>query len=149
MGPPQKTMNEEMISKWRLIDHTADIRMQIFGKDFGDLLINGAVGMTSLLGSPTNEGVHDRVIIELEAGDREELLVDWLREILFYYNVRGFCFISALFHGLSHTGLRSQVTGLVYEAPFEPENDIKAVTYHGVEINETIEGLEAKVVFDI
>lgn len=142
-------MDQETGLKWRLIEHTADIRMQIFGKDLGDLLINAAKGLTSLLGEPANKGPKDRVIIELEASDREELLIDWLREILFYNNVRGFCFASAIFQRLSPTGLRSQVTGLIIKKPYEPETDIKAVTYHGVEVNETIEGLEAKVVFDI
>jgi SHS2 domain-containing protein len=139
--------------KWRLIEHTADIRLQVFGLDLKDLLINGAMGLTSLLGGGGQEQTDEvktiKETLEMESNDREELLVDWLRELLFLNEVRGFCFREARFEYVSDTGLKAGLLGVEKTENMIPEAHIKAVTYHGLEINGHGSGLEAKVVLDI
>jgi SHS2 domain-containing protein len=139
----------EQQADWRLIDHTADIRIQIWGRDLPDLFNNAAKGLTSLLGGAPEGGPEIEEIIELESGDIEELLVDWLREILYRNEALDFCFMRSLFERVEGTSLRAGVIGTWKTEDIVPEQDIKAVTYHGVNVTETEWGFEAKVVLDI
>ena len=80
---------------WTLLEHTADIRMAVHGSSMRELFINAAQGFTNLL-APESRGLSDTdLTLRLEADSIEELLVDWLRELLFHHETRGFILVSA------------------------------------------------------
>jgi SHS2 domain-containing protein len=129
------------------IEHTADRALRLWAPDFESLLILAARGMARILLGSTPQGPTPvRKRISLEAFDRESLLVAFLQELLYSAESDRVLFpkleierltdqaIVATAHGI-------QVPGLATE--------IKAVTYHGLEIVETERGVEAVVVFDV
>lgn len=129
------------------VEHTADWALRIRGATLKELLINAARGMNSLLVSPhapirTEIEEH----IELEAGDAESLLVDWLSELAYWAEVEGIIFGEFNIYRITPTHLKAVVRG-----GYAPnlQKHIKAVTYHNLHIIETNEGLEATVVFDV
>jgi SHS2 domain-containing protein len=134
---------------WTLLDHTADIRMAVHGSSVGELFLNAARGFTSLL-TRESRGLPDTHLgLHLEADSIEELLVDWLRELLFHHETRGFIFVSAYIEELSDTTLRAKLAGRTRGPEEEPEIEIKAVTYHRISIQKNDTGYDVTIVFDI
>ncbi len=134
---------------WTLLDHTADIRMAVHGSSVGELFLNAARGFTSLL-TRESRGLPDTDLeFRLEADNIEELLVDWLRELLFHHETRGFILVSADIEELSDTTLRAKLAGRTRGPEEEPEIEIKAVTYHRISIHKNDTGYDVTIVFDI
>ncbi len=134
---------------WRLLEHTADIRMAVNGASLKELFLNAARGFTNLL-APGNRGIPDiELELSLEADNVEELLVDWLRELLFHHQTRGFILVSADIAELSDTTLMAKLAGRTRGSEEEPEIEIKAVTYHGLSVQKNDTGYAVTIVFDI
>ena len=129
------------------IEHTADWALRVRGQDLPELLTNAARGMVSLVVSesaaiPTDVEQH----LDIEAIDAEGLLVDWLSELAYWAEAELLIFHQFDLQNVTPTSLEATVRG--GHAP-ELKKQIKAVTYHNLEIVETENGLEATVVFDV
>jgi SHS2 domain-containing protein len=138
-----------MTEKYRFIDHTADIRMEVFGRDLRELFVHAALGFTEAVSGqaePTGSVVFS---LNIEADGVEELLIDWLRELLFRKETQGFIFREAHIHELTERLITAEVIGGVADPDIYPEMEIKAVTYHGLKVEKTDSGYRAAIVFDI
>jgi SHS2 domain-containing protein len=127
------------------IEHTADCELHIWAPDMQGLLIQAARGMYEITGTRLAGNdlfTHD---FEILNQDRESLLVDFLSELLFLAEDQhlGFDNYQIL---VNQSTWRFVVEG---GKIFEQSKVIKAVTYHGIKIQETDEGLEVNIVFDI
>lgn len=128
------------------LEHTADWALRVRGQDFQTLLQNAALGMISLMGAVAKSDPGSQRWIELEAQDRESLLVTWLEELLFEMETRNVIVEVEDINLVSDTRLQARVV----ERPIaEMQKEIKAVTYHGLTISESAAGFEATVVFDV
>ena len=138
-----------MAEKWKLIDHTADVRLEANGADLADLFVNAAAGLTAVVMPDVSISPDEELSVSVEGEDDEELLVAWLREILFRLNVDGFMLAHVKNITLTDDRCEALILGRRRKPDEEPEMEIKAVTYHGLSIDETPDGLVARVVFDI
>jgi SHS2 domain-containing protein len=134
---------------WSFLDHTADIRMEVHGTTLEEIFLNAARGFTSLLARESSAFPSIRFEVRLEADNIEDLLVDWLRELIFYHQTQGFIFSSADIGELSGTRLTAELAGRTLGPEEEPEIEIKAVTYHGLSVQKSNAGYAATIVFDI
>ncbi|MGD2206527.1 MAG: riboflavin biosynthesis protein RibF, partial [Anaerolineae bacterium] len=77
--------------RYRELEHTADLALEVWGAELPDLFAGAAEGMYSLMGDVGGEGleVTEWHEISLEASDLEILLVDWLNELLFLAETEG------------------------------------------------------------
>ena len=129
------------------IEHTADRALRICGSSLGELLLNAARGMNSLMAAkhvPCSE--HQEKFVALEAMDAESLLVDWLSELAYWAEREMRIFHEFKIESVSPTHLRVLMYGT---RATQLENKIKAVTYHNLEVVQTENGLTATVVFDV
>ena len=135
---------------WIFLDHTADIRMEVRGKTMEELFSNAARGLTSILASQSTGDADTEIAVNLTGGDYEELLVDWLREILFQNEARDFVVLDPHITRLSETGIEARLSGRSMQPGEErPDHEVKGVTYHGLSLEETDDGYRARIVFDI
>jgi SHS2 domain-containing protein len=134
---------------WELLDHTADIRMEVRGKTLEELFLNAAEGLVSLLAPNAEAATDTELDVVLDSDDAENLLVDWLREILFYSETRDFVPVQTEVMELSNRVMKARLVGGVKLSGEEPVAEIKGVTYHGLSITKTGRGYTAKIVFDI
>ena len=131
---------------FEFLDHPGDLKLRAWGGDLEKLFANAAGGMmTVLFGS----GIADQrprwtETIEIEATDREALLVDWLSELLYRATSEYHAYIGFRMHELTETKLKATVAAAAVEAV----EDIKAVTHHELSVRECEGGWEATVVFD-
>jgi SHS2 domain-containing protein len=128
------------------VDHTADWALRVRGRNLAQLLASAAQGMLELVGATPRAGETSRRKVRLEAADREALLVTWLEELLFPMELHGITYTAIDVQAADDTSLVAEVV----EAPSAPlRKHIKAVTYHNLKIDETADGLEATLVFDV
>jgi SHS2 domain-containing protein len=128
------------------IEHTADVSLHIQSEDLAGLFRSAASAMLSLMGMSTDKEGEKTRTIEVEGIDQEDLLVAWLQELLYLMERHGVGFGKMDIVAVSETHLAAiteEIPGMV------PSKEIKAVTYHDLEIKETERGLEVTVVFDV
>ena len=128
--------------------HTADIGLRMWAPDGATLFAGAARAMFGLIyetlaAPPTEEG-HQ---VSLVASDPETLLIDWLNELLFLFEVDGLAYTEALMDRWEPTQMAATVRG---QRPTEPPIvHIKAATYHQIRVRPVADGWEAQVFFDI
>jgi SHS2 domain-containing protein len=138
-----------VVKDFELIEHTADVGIVAYGADVKEAFANAARGMFSLIveaGSVRETAHRD---IEVTAPDEESLLVTWLNELIYLFDVENVLFSRFEIIELDATRLKARAYG-------EPVDDtrhmlktgIKAATYHMVEVDRS-KGGRVQVLFDI
>jgi protein archease len=135
--------------RWKFLEHTADVRMEAHGATMEELFLNAARGFTSLLASDAHIVSAAEFELHLEAGEPEELLVNWLRELLFLHETSGFVFSEAGVLEITPKSLRAKIKGGTRSSDDEKDMEVKGVTYHGISVEKTDSGYSARIVFDI
>lgn len=130
---------------YREIEHTADWALEVWGSDRESLFRQAALGMYHLSGTRLEEAPRETKVIELEADDSESLLVSFLTELLFLGEQEGIGFDSFDLD-FRENSLRATVKGSLISSQ---DKEIKAVTYHHINIQEGIRGFEVTIVFDV
>jgi len=121
--------------------------LRIYGSNLGDLFLNAAQGLNSLMvARPISGSEHQEKLVALEAMDTESLLVDWLSELAYWAEIEMLVFHEFRIKSVSPTHLRARIRGTQVT---QLEKHIKAVTYHNLQIIQTEKGLIATVVFDV
>ena len=87
--------------------------------------------------------------VRLEGRDRVYLLFDWLHELLVTFETRRLV-LSEFRVRVSDTGLAAEVRG----EELDPDrhrllHEVKAITYHGLKLEQTAAGWQAEVIVDI
>jgi SHS2 domain-containing protein len=128
------------------LDHTADWALRLQGKDMGELCLHGALGMLAACGARAGPGPTSERRVSLQAGSREILLVRWLQEVLYVLEVHHFLPQRMDIQVSKDLALSARWQEVPLAGIDKP---IKAVTYSGLAVQETKDGLEATVVFDV
>jgi SHS2 domain-containing protein len=132
-------------------DHTADIGVHIYGATLPELFRNAAQAMYEVMGKLAKAESGKRKEIKLEATTLEDLLHDWLTELLYDFAAH-----QVLYDRLDMTEVTPQrvvatlTGGVVDFARSKPRSEIKAVTYHQLRVEQTKNGRwQATVIFDV
>ena len=130
------------------IDHTADIGIVAYGVELKEAFVNAAYAMFTLIADL--EGVKQTVCheIEVQAEDQESLLVRWLNELLYLFDVERIIFSGFEVTDFSDTHLKARGYGEPLDRTRHSlKAGVKAATYHMLEI-ERDDGYKAQVIFD-
>jgi SHS2 domain-containing protein len=135
-----------MSKRFEEIEHTADVALRVWGRDLTELFVNAAHGLAWLVADPGTVQPEKTVTIKLNAYDTETLLVSWLGELL-YLNERD-DMVYTVFDLKEVTS--THLLGTAEGGPaVETRHHIKAVTFHEMDVQQTENGLETVVVFDV
>ncbi len=134
---------------YSLLDHTADLKIRVFGKDLAGLFENAGLALFDLM-IETDSLATDERTIRVSGDDPADLLVNFLRELLFLWTGEEKVVTMIIVTTLSEAAVVARVT----IDPYSPERhhvirEIKAVTYHQIEVRPTKKGWQATVVLDI
>jgi SHS2 domain-containing protein len=135
-----------------MFDHTADLGVEVFGRTKKDLFAHAAWALTDIMmdrrESKSVQGRKKQITVE--GADIADLLVNYLRELLYLFNgdhlVIQTCDI-----------LACSKHRLVAKLEMEPYNkkkhtikaELKAVTYHGLSVEKEKTGWKARIIFDV
>jgi len=138
MNVPESGFNE--------IEHTADWALQVWGPDLPALFVQAAKGMNALAEVKLEEGERIEHTFSFDAPVIEGLLVKFLEEILFCGEMDALGFDEFDISIGNGYHLEAKVLG----APIASlDKEIKAVTFHNMDITETESGYEVVIVFDV
>jgi SHS2 domain-containing protein len=135
--------------RWKLLEHTADIRLEVYGATLEGLFINAALGLSNIILPKAELTPQTELEIKVEADSAEELLVNWLRELLFLNQTRKLIMTHAQIIVFTETNLLAKVSFADNPPDVESSFEIKGVTYHGLSIIKNSDGYSARIVFDI
>ena len=136
--------------RYKLIDHTADLGIHVFGTDPVELFTNAAFATFDMLTEIDSLESLKTTDLKVIGDDWADLMVNWLRELLYFWNGKELLVKKVQILDLSENELSANVT----LDPFDPDRheikiEIKAVTYHQIQVSEGPKGWEAKIIFDI
>ena len=135
---------------YELIDHTADIGIRVNEPSIKDLFQTAAHAMYDQVTDRSKlKGMYIKEI-HVKGMDRPDLLINWLRELLWCWTID-----SQLVKQIKITEMYDdQIRANFFYDEFDPVQheilkDVKAVTYHGISVDETDTGWEATIIFDV
>ena len=139
-----------MDRRFEVTDHTADIGVTAYGKDLAELMANAACGMLSLIVEPHTVNCTLTAKIELEERDDVTLLVEWLNTLLYELDVNRLLFgeFDIVMSG------ETKLSAICRGEKFDPDKhrlirEVKAATYHNLDIT-MVKGIySAAIIFDI
>jgi len=132
------------------IPHTADIGFKVWGDSLEELFSNAARAMTDCM-VQIDDGVPTQtVFVQLKAESLEELLVQWLSEVLYHFETDGLLGLG--FHVLQcqMKDFKATIHGIGWDPKqFPLKTQIKAVTFHEMKIEKQNNRYEAQVILDV
>ena len=137
------------MEKFKFLKHTADAKVQAFGKNLEEAFENVAIAMFSLMAEPEKIEAKIEKKISVEGKDRKSLLYNWLEELLFLLDSEGFLLSKIKNIKISDNKLEAVVAGDVVSEKYKTHGEVKAVTYNEMEIKEEKDKVTVQVVFDL
>ncbi|MCC6126352.1 MAG: archease [Pirellulales bacterium] len=133
-----------------IFEHTADIGLRIRAKDLESLFAEaGKALFSAIVVNPEQVRPVKEVQFAVKGTDYEELLHDWLAELLFTFHAARMVFADFTIHfhedGITAVGRGEPLDFLRHEIDAE----IKAITWHELKIEHVEDGLQAEIIVDI
>jgi len=139
-----------MKKAFEIINHTADVGIIAYGADVKELFSNSALALFSLI--TELESVEEKLHLDLEVSseDRDSLLVEWLNELIYLFDVKHILFNRFDIESLTHNELKATC----YGEGFDPmkhkiKTGVKAATYHMLRLDKNGGRYKAQIIFDI
>jgi SHS2 domain-containing protein len=138
-----------VVKRFEIIEHTADIGIAAYGNDLKKAFANAAYALFSLMVDLKDVGDTLCREVKITAESQEDLLVAWLNELLYIFEVEHVLFRRFRIGELTETRLRSRCYGeLIDPTRHKIKMGVKATTYHMLKI-ERKNGFRVQVLFDI
>ena len=132
---------------YKIIGHTADLRLKVSAKSKKELFKEALAGMAAILKEKPEGEEKISKEIELESPDQASHLVDFLNEVLYNAYSEKAIFTESEFEFFAETKLKAKISGYKIKEGFD--EDIKAATYHEAEIKKENEDFKVTLIFDI
>ena len=135
---------------YEFFDHTADLGLRVLAPDLDGLFQQAAEGLFAVIVEPDLPTASaERLEFSVEGQRLDHLLVDWLSELLYVFESRRLL--------LAGFEVRVDPLGLKASARAQPLDvtrhrllhEVKAVTYHGLRVEQTEDGWLAELILDI
>jgi len=135
---------------FEIIDHTADVGIIAYGVDIKQLFSNAALALFSLITEPESitEKLHRG--LEISSEDRDNLLVEWLNELIYLFDAEHVLFNRFDIASLSNKRLKATCYGeKIDPLRHRIKIGVKAATYHMLKVDKDSNGYKAQIIFDI
>jgi SHS2 domain-containing protein len=135
---------------YELLDHTGDLGIRVWAEDVTGIFQEAARALFAIITDLEKVEVHMDVEVAVEGLGQEELLVAWLNELLYLYEVENLLFCDFVLTEIDERSVRGVAMGEeLDEGRHAIKTSIKAVTYHQLEIKEEDGRWQAQVILDI
>jgi|ERR1044071_5379717 SHS2 domain-containing protein len=135
---------------FEILEHPADIGFRAFGETLPELYASSAIALLSIAGDPSAASPRSEYPLKVESGDPESLMVDWLNEVLYWYDGKRIAFHEFRMGAVTSNAVDAMGLG----EPRDPERHrarliVKAVTYHQLKVEQRGGLWVAEVYLDI
>jgi protein archease len=135
---------------FEFFEHTADLGLRVRAADLDGLFAEAGRALFSAIVEDLGTVVaSQRLEIRIAGADKEYLLFDWLKTLLYHFDAEHLLF-SRFKAKVGGDGLEGAAWGEPMDpARHEPNHEVKAITYHGLKVENTAGGWLAEVIVDI
>ena len=135
---------------YETFDHTADLGLRIRSADLDTLFAEASEALFSVIVEDLGTVAPLRSVeVEIAGDDREYLLFDWLKALLYHFDA-GHLLFSRFEVRVRDDGLKATARGEPLDRTrHELNHEVKAITYHGLRVEPTADGWLAEVIVDI
>jgi SHS2 domain-containing protein len=138
------------LPRYLLLEHTSDIKVEIYGADLAELFTNAATCLFDLILDLGKVREIQSVPLSLESADLPELFLDWLRELLFLFSAHSLAVRRIHIDSVGPTKIQATVFGEEFDAERHGQRvEVKTPTYHEYRIDKTDKGYRVTVIFDV
>jgi SHS2 domain-containing protein len=138
------------MKRFEVLDHTADIGIIVYGEDLETLFENAGEAFFHLITDMKRVRRRVRRRVEIGKEGLERLMVDWLSELLYLHDVENLLFKEFKIESVGEDGLRATVRGEPFqEGVHVIKTEVKAVTYHQIEVRKENGNWRAQIIFDL
>jgi SHS2 domain-containing protein len=138
---------------YTFIDHTADVAADLTGRTLEELFVSAAQALTDTLTDRLQVHTVITQSVTLEAATLEDLLVDWLNELLYRFEVQNVLVFDAtvtIEEANARWHLGATIAGEIFNPARHPSRVlVKSATYHGLSVKQGAHGYLARIVLDI
>ncbi|NWG02103.1 MAG: archease [Syntrophaceae bacterium] len=135
---------------FEVLDHTADIGLVVYGEDSKTLFENAGRAFFHLITDLRKVKSRTERQIQIKGESLDRLMVDWLSELLYFHDVESLLFKRFNVISIGEKGLIAIVKGERFqEGVHVIKTEVKAVTYHQIEVGQKNGRWRAQIIFDL
>jgi len=136
--------------EFEIFDHTADQGIRAYGFTLKEVFTNSAKALSVLSTDPKRVEIKEEFEIEVSNTEIDELLVDWLNELIYIQDTEGVFLVKFEINILEPPLLKAKVYGEKMDRDKHMFGScLKAATYHYLKVEKTEDHWECQVIFDV
>ena len=136
--------------KYRVTTRQSELAVKVTGGSQADLFANSAFALFDVISDVEKIEIKERLPLEVEGADRDDLLVNWMRELLYLYQGSGYLLKEFVIREVKDTSVKAEVCGEKVDPDrHEIKQEIAAVAYHQSRMTKTGNQWTAQLIFEV
>lgn len=137
-------------NKYRITKHQNELAVRITGNSQADLFVNSGSALFDVMAAVDKVEAKERLPLVVEGADRDELMVNWLRELLYLYQSGGYLLREFKITEIKDTAVKAEVGGEKIDPDrHEIKQEIATVAEHKSRMQKTGNQWVAQVIFEL
>lgn len=136
--------------RYRLTTRQSELAVRVSGNSQADLFANSAFALFDVMTDIDKVDIKDRIPLEVEGVERDDLMVNWMRELLYLYQGSGYLLKEFYIREAKDTLVKAEVCGEKIDPDrHEIKKEILGVAYHQSRMQKTGDQWTAQLIFEI
>ena len=134
---------------YRVTRRQSELAVRVTGNSQAELFANSAFALFDVMSDVETIAVQERLPLEVEGTDRDDLMINWMRELLYLYQGSGYLLKEFKIHEVKDTIVKAEVCGeKINPDRHEIKQEIAAVAYQHGRMEKTGNQWIAQLVFE-
>jgi protein archease len=137
--------------KYRITKHQSELAVKVVGASQADLFANSAYTLFDVMVADLDKvDCKDHIPLEIEGTDRDDLMVNWMRELFYLYQGSGYLLKDFQIREVKDTIVKAEVAGEKIDPDrHEIKQEIAAIAFHKSRMDKTGNQWTAQVIFEV
>jgi SHS2 domain-containing protein len=137
--------------KYRITKHQSELAVKVVGASQADLFANSAYTLFDVMVADLDKvDCKDHIPLQIEGTDRDDLMVNWMRELLYLYQGSGYLLKDFQIREVKDTIVKAEVAGEKIDPDrHEIKQEIAAIAFHKSRMDKTGNQWTAQVIFEV
>ena len=137
--------------KYRITKHQSELAVKVVGASQADLFANSAYTLFDVMVADLDKvDCKEHIPLEVEGTDRDDLMVNWMRELLYLYQGSGYLLKEFQIREVKDTIVKAEVAGEKIDPDrHEIKQEIGAIAFHKSRMDKTGNQWTAQVILEV
>ena len=140
--------------RYKFLEHTADVYIASYGNSIEEAFENAALAFFEVMTETNKVDPNLEEIVEIEEDDMKALLYSWIEDLLLKFDIDRMIYSKFHVEQINKVNgkytLKARIWGEAFnERKHPPRTEVKAITYHMMEILKRCNKIEIRFILDI